>query len=824
MNIGYQWLRSLVPELTATPDELAEKLAMRGAPVEGVLRLAEGLEDIVIARVDAVRKHPDADRLSLCTVEGGDGEIQVVCGAPNVQAGAFYPLAPVGATLPGGMKIRKAKIRGEHSVGMLCSEKELGLGRDTGGIMELQGSFTPGEPLVDALELDDARLDVEVTANRGDLLSHVGVAREVSPSGVDGIRLPKIPGLDVEPELRFGEKSGSGGKGSDGKKSGENESGEKGSTPVRIDDPDLCSRYVAAVIRGITVGPSPEWLQARLRSVGSRPINNVVDATNYVLHELGHPLHAFDLGTLKGGEIVVRRARKGETIRTLDDVERKLTPEMLAICDAERPAAIAGVMGGADTEVTEATTTILLEGALFDPSATRATRRALGMSTDASYRLERGVDPEGLEDALSRAVAIILATAGGEAELRTTDVCPRPFEPQRLTLRASRVEKVLGIPFENDRLRAILEPLGFGVDLGGRDALTVTVPGFRSFDVRREIDLIEEIARVHGYDQFPEVLGPFRPGTVPDDALFQLQDALRDLLVERGMLEAQTPAFSPVAEGDVEVLNPVSAEDGALRRSLLPALFRRMEYNFARGARSIRLFETGTVFGAVPTKGERPHEETRVSIVLTGDREPAHWATPATPIDLWEVKGIMEAVLRRADLGDARLRGLDGLDGAGGHPFLDPSAAWSVHGSGGEVLGHGGRVRRKVVDAPAWAGDIWAIEIVLPEEPEPTAPPLFRALPAFPGIERDLALIVPDDVPAERVAHVIGGSGGALLERVQIFDLYRGEGIPESTRSIAFRLHFRSAERTLTDADVEGALEKIESALKEEAGVQPRGR
>jgi phenylalanyl-tRNA synthetase beta chain len=812
MNIGYQWLRALVPELTAAPEEIAEMLAMRGAPVEELLHLGEGLEDIVIARVEAVRPHPNADRLSLCTVEGGEGEVQVVCGAPNVRAGAYYPFAPVGATLPGGMKIRKAKIRGESSVGMLCSEKELALGRDSGGIMELRGAWTPGASMVDALRLDDARLDVEVTPNRGDLLSHLGVAREVSPAGVDGIRLPTIPGLDASPELRFADADA-------------DADIPSGGVAVHIEDPDLCSRYIAAVVRGITVGPSPEWLQARLRSVGARPINNVVDATNYVLLELGHPLHAFDLRTLKGPEIIVRRVKKGEAIRTLDDVERKLAPDMLAICDAAGPVAIAGVMGGADTEVTEDSQDILLECALFDPASTRATRRALGMSTDASYRFERGVDPEGMERAVRRAVEIILATAGGEAEPQTTDVVACPFERVEVALRPARVGKVLGVPFEDARIREILEPLGFPVDgpggaASGDRALSVSVPGFRSYDVRREIDLVEEISRVHGFDRFPDVLGAFRPGTVPDDALFGLQDELRDLLVARGLLEAQTPAFAPAAEGDVEVLNPVSAEDGALRRSLLPALFRRMEYNFARGARDIRLFETGTVFGPPPKKGERPHEETRIAVVLTGDREPAHWATPAMPVDLWEVKGILEAVLGSSRHPEWTL---DSIGDVAAATRFDRGAAWEARGADGVVLGYGGRVAAGVVDAPAWAGDLWALEIVLPENPEAPEPPLFRALPHFPGVARDVALIVPDAVPADEVARVIGAHGGEYLERVQLFDLYRGEAIPESTRSIAFRLHFRSPERTLTDADVEAAMKRIDEALREEAGVQPRG-
>jgi phenylalanyl-tRNA synthetase beta chain len=387
MNVSYRWLKAMVPGLDLTPDALAEHLALRGAPVEEMVSPGAGLGDVVVGRVVTAAQHPNADRLSLCTVDDGSGVVQVVCGAPNVKAGSWYPFVPVGAVLPGDFKLKKSKIRGEFSEGMLCSAKELGLGADHAGILEIHGDFTPGESFVKAMGLDDVTCEVETTSNRGDLLSHIGIARELAAEGSGEVVLPEIPGgpalgLDYVQDAR---------------------EARAGAVTIRIEAPELCTRYLGAVLRGVKIGPSPAWLQERLRGAGARPINNVVDATNYVLLELGQPLHAFDLTRLADATVVVRRATPDERkFTTLDDEERVLTPDMLMICDARRPVAVAGVMGGQESEVTPDTVDVLLECALFDPKSIRATRRALNMSTDASYRFERGVDPEGLRLALER--------------------------------------------------------------------------------------------------------------------------------------------------------------------------------------------------------------------------------------------------------------------------------------------------------------------------------------------------------------------------------------------------------------------------------------
>jgi phenylalanyl-tRNA synthetase beta chain len=823
MKVSYQWLRALAPDLTLSPEEAAERLASLGFPVEDREELGAGLEGLVVGRVLQVREHPDADRLVLCDVDAGDGKpVQVVCGAPTVVEGAFYPFAPVGSSLPGGMEIRKAKLRGKVSEGMLCSEKEVGLGPDASGIMELTGDFRPGQPLTQALALDDVRLDVEVTSNRPDLLSHRGIAREIAPGGDGGISLPRIPGEDREAGARVDaldavtdreEASGAG-------------------VTVRIEAPELCGAYLGLVLSGVKVGPSPGWLQARLRAAGARPINNVVDATNYVLLELGHPLHAFDLDELEERTIVVRRAREGETIRTLDGVERELAPEMLAICDAVRPVAVAGVMGGEDSEVDEGTTDVLLECALFTPGPTRATRKALGMSTDASYRFERGVDPEGLREAILRTARIILVTAGGEVAGPLLEVRPESFRRNLVPLRPARVKRVLGIPFSEERIRDLLSPLGFVIqeeDASGRPdvsqavshkrTLQVEVPGFRSWDVTREVDLVEELARTHGYDEFPDTLGAYRPGTVPDHPLFLLEDGLRAELVARGLLEAHTLAFAGEGEGEVEILNPVSQEERFLRSELLPSLLRRVGYNLARGNRDVRLFELATTFRPGP-RGELPLETPHLAVVLHGHADPAHWSGETRAVDLWDLKGILEGVATR--IPGRGWHVVPAGDDAG--PHLEPSAAFHLVDEEGTVRGRGGRIRNAALDLPPWAGEVLGAEVALPSEPGSPAERRYEPLPLHPGVERDLALLVDGGCPVGSVLELLRREGGDHLRDLQVFDVYEGAGIPEGKRSVAVRLHFRAGDRTLTDREVDTRMDELARILQEELGVGIRGR
>ncbi len=812
MNISYAWLRSVAPGLTESPDELAERLALLGAPVEEIAPVAAGLGGLIIGRVKSVRGHPNADRLSLCEVDNGEEVVQVVCGAPVIEEGGFYPFAPVGVTLPGGLALKRAKIRGEVSEGMLCSEKELGLGRDSSGIMLLSGDVAAGQSLIEALGLNDVRMDVEVTPNRGDWLSHVGIAREVAPGGVAGVALAPIPGsgsLDIEV------------------KSGECEVSHGGVT-IRIDEPEQCYRFLGVIIRGVKVEPSPQWMAARLRAVGQQTINNVVDATNYVMLEMGNPMHAYDLGKLEGSSLIVRKATEGETMRTLDGLEHKFDAEMLLIADTAVPHDIAGIMGGLHSSVTADTTDILLECALFDPKAIRRTRRALGISTDASYRFERGVDPEGHLPAIKRALEVILAIAGGEVDGPILEVLARPWEPSVLALRPARVEQVLGVRFDDTELEALLTPLGFTVQsgdgaVGGGGALSVVVPGYRSYDVTREIDLIEEITRAHGYDRFPDDLGAARPTIVPDHPLFQLEDRIRAILSGEGLFEATNPAFAPTHEGEVELNNPISLEESRLRTSLVPGLLRNVEYNFARGARDVRLFELGTVFHAAGT-GVPPREDLHVAFVVTGRREPEHWSGGGEALDFSTVKGLAATVLADSGWDEPVVKVPEAgtLDGESTGDLFVPSSSVALMAGDGTLTGTAGLVRPDRVDAPAWAGEVWAMELTLPAEPAASSTPTYRPLSPFPGVDRDLALLVPYDVPTSDVADKIRDVGGALLERVTVFDLYRGDGVAEGHCSLAFRLRLQAWDRTLRDKEVDRVVEKIVKRLREDLGVDQR--
>jgi phenylalanyl-tRNA synthetase beta chain len=801
MNISYNWLRTLLPKLSDSPDQVAARLAMYGAPVDEIVPLGEPLRDIVIARVVAARPHPNSDHLSLCQVDAGSGELlSVVCGAPNVRAECFYPFAPVGATLPGGLTIGQRKIRGEESQGMLCSARELNLGREHEGILELQGTFTPGESFIRAVDLDDYRLVIDVTPNRPDLLSHLGIARELASRGERSIVLPRFPrgrkrDFTVQRATTDGEIAG---------------------VRVRIEEPEACPRYMAAVIGNVRMGPAPEWLAARLRAVGQRPISNVVDATNFVLQELGQPLHAFDLKRLRGPAIVVRNARVGEKLVTLDGVERSLEPDMLVIADAEHATAIAGVMGGQLSEVNDQTVDVLIECAHFEPRQIRATRRRLGMSTDASYRFERGVDPTAMERALRRVVDLIVACAGGECESELLDVSPVPMRERQLTLRPSRVAQVLGETFTPPRITGLLEPIGFKRVGTSRSPLKFDIPGHRWFDVLEEIDLVEEVARRHGYNEFAADLRPFRPSAVPDHPLSVLEDGLRTKLVGAGLLEARTAGFAPESEGDVALQLPLSSAESHLRRALLPGLLHRVEYNYTRGARDIRLFELGTAFAA--KSGPTPDETTRLAIAITGARAPQHWMGASGDYSIWDIKGLAEDIA--APWGLSVRAGLSS-DLRGITKIFEPDLTFEILADGA-VVGQAGQIRSGAIDSPAWATSLFGLELILSEQFQ-TAGHQYRALPVFPAIEQDLSLLVPDSISAAQVEHTLRAAGGPLLEETVPIDVYRGAGLPVRTRSIAFRLRFRASDRTLTDGDARTLVGRILKRLQDEHGIERRG-
>ena len=873
MNISVAWLKTFV-NFDLDARALRDLLTERVVTVDEVVPLRSDLEPIVIARVVECARHPDSDHLSVTKVDAGTGElVDVVCGAPNVQAGKIYPFAPVGTTMPNGMKIERRKIRGAVSAGMLCSARELGLGEDHQGIMELNIDAQPGTPFLQVMPVGDSRLVLDVTPNRADLLSHLGVAREIAAAlGQDIQRLAWTGARDFISDLTPEQEvmtrrlldelpTAIAGERLDAEAIadavatvvGESETaaalvdavrtmpdrprehgataGETGGIRVSLEDAEGAPRYCGVVIRGVKVGPSPQWLVDRITAVGSRPINNVVDATNYMLHGFGQPMHAFDVARLAGNAVIVRRARPAERLVTLDGVERALTPSMTVIADGERAQGIAGVMGGRDSEVTEETADIFLEVANFDPKTIRATRRALGMSTDASHRFERGVDIDWTPFWLSHAIALITQVAGGTAE-DDVDLYPEPRKQAPLRLRVARVAKVLGVPITPKETIALLRSIGCIVDvvpgtemLHGDQELKVIPPSWR-VDMTLEVDLIEEVARLHGYGAFPSELRPFRAGTVPDAPIELLASRLRQTLAGAGLYEVRPMPFVSGGEGYVRVHNPLAENEAYLRRNVMESLAKRAEYNLSHMQPNIRIFEIGNAFA--PSNRRLPHEEVRVAALIIGARRPPHFTDPKPPaFDEWDAKGLAELILETAFPRSKSALVPDEGD-----------VLWRIEIDGRRV----GEVTRVALDAPVWAAQAYGVEITLEVVPSddvaapgqsayatsdtgtrgPAAVTRFRPLPVTPAAEFDLALLVPNDMPAAKVEDVIRQHAGELLERLVLFDEFRGAGVSEGTRSIAWRLTFRHPERTLRDKEVSGRREKLLRALEEELGVRQR--
>jgi len=789
MKVSRRWLEDLLRR----PLDLADvsgRLAMLGAPVDGVESAYAELAPLVVGVVTEVRPHPNADRLSLCRVDDGTGTIHdVVCGAPNVEAGKRYPFARLGTAMPGGMTIEKRKIRGEVSAGMLCSARELGLGEDHTGILELDGEPAAGTPLLDILTVADDRLELDIGPNRPDLLCHRGIARELASAYGVQFRLPAVPGARkgaTRPAVRAA--------GAEATVAG---------VRVAIEDPEGCPRFVGAVIKGVTVGSSPEWLRRRVEAVGVRSINNVVDATNYVLFELGQPLHAYDLATLTGPSVIARRAHPGETVVTLDGKSRRLTADMTVIADDGGAIGIAGVMGGEATEVTDKTSDIFLECASFQPSRIRATRRALGLSTDASYRFERGVDRWAAPDALRRCCDILIATAGGALAEDPVDVWPEPDYPPRIFLRTSRVAQVLGEDLPVPEVERCLVAVGATVVSKPEDhRLAVDVPGWRP-DLSAEIDLVEEVARVHGYDNFPTDLRPFRVGSVPDAPMELAAERVRRGLTAMGLWESVSLPMGP-AEGDgsVPLANPLSSEDGYLRVSLGAGLLRLVERNWAKGERDVRLFEIGTVF-RLGGPGELPREEIRVGGIVTGGREPAAWtaAESSADVDVWDLKGLFERTVALAY----------------------PAARVQVKNDGWVALDDRrevGWTTRPEGDAPPWAAPVIGFEVMIAPAPRPQA--VYAPLPVTPAATRDISLVFPPGVSAAEAMETIRGVPGTRLESVTVQSEFRGGNLPPDSRSVAFRLTFRDPERTLRDQDVDNALGRVLAAVHKRHAVTLR--
>ncbi len=807
MNVSVNWLRALVPGLGDSVNALADQISLRAVPVESAVAFGADLDDVVIGRVAAAEKHPNADRLTLCRVDDGSGEpLAVVCGAPNVEVGCMYPFVRPGGTLPGGFQIESREIRGEMSHGMLCSEKELGLGSDSGGIMRLEGDYAPGAAFGQAVDVPDARLQLDLTPNRVDLAGHLGVARELAAARGLEVVLPDL-GARWEPEWVDGETATA-----------------AAGVLVEIESAERCPRYLAAVVRAVQIGPSPDWLAARLRAVGCRSINNVVDATNYVLLELNQPVHAFDLDRLDGPEIRVRTA-EGEGLTTLDGADHEFGPDSTVIADRASPIALAGVMGGLGSQVTEGTTNLLIECAAFAPAHTRATARAAGLSTDASYRFERGIDESGLERALQRCVELILQVAGGTADPQAVRAGRIPGSMEVIDLRPARVRQLLGLRLDSPQLRGLLEPLGFEFSGGeddespGRAVLQVGVPGWRR-DVTQEVDLLEEVARTYGYDSFPQEPRRVRPSSVPDDPMWLRRDRVAKTLAASGLYEARSLSFVPeslTAGEPVRLQRPLSSDETCLRTDLLPGLVRRLEHNYSRGRRNVRLFEIGSVFQRV---GAQPPfaEQVRVGVILTGTRSPAHWSQAAGDLDVWDLKGLTETVAEGLGLGEMAAGQQGAWPGLG--RWFAPGSYEIVQGI--VVVGRAGQVDPRRVDSPPWAGPVFGLEFEL-DAVALGDPILYRELPVLPAVPRDLSVVLSEAVTAREAEGVIRAAAPETLESLSLFDVFAGKDIEEGQRSLGWRLVFRHPARTLTDGEVEKAMASIRTALEGSFDVRFRG-
>ena len=788
MNVSRRWLEAFLGRPLEVTD-LVPRLAMLGLPADAVEPVNAHLAPVVVGQVVELVRHPNADRLSVCQVDiGGGHRRQVVTGASNVALSAKYPFAGVGVTLPNGITLEKRKLRGELSEGMLCSADELALGTDHDGLLTLDTEAAPGTPILDVLGLGDDRLVLDISPMRGDLLGHKGIARELAAALKVPFRLPAVPGVnpaDGHPVRRADGAHGV----------------LAGGLSIAVEPGSSCRRFTAAIIDGVTVGPSPDWLKRRLEAVGQRSINNVVDVTNYVMFELGQPLHAYDGARLRGGRLAARPAGAGERLTTLDGTDRTLAAGMTVVADGDGAVGVAGVIGGRDSEVHDGTTTVVLEAAWWDPAATRLTRKALGIVSEASQRFERGTDLWGLADSLRRAMDLMLATAGGRV-VDALDLWPEPISPPRVFLRRKRVAQIVGLDLPLATIEQAMVAIGATVLAKPDDGrLAVDVPGWRR-DLTTEIDLVEEVARIYGYDRLPDQVRPFRPGAQIDAPSDRAAATVRTGLAAEGLYEVVLLPIGPAtSDRAVPVLNPLSADHGFLRERLLPGLIRQVEANWAAQVRDVRLFELGTAFEAAPG---RPVETTRIATVVTGARAPAHWSESGKgpDVDWWDLKGLFERAVSLANPG--------ALVQVEGEEFVARTVAGAVVG----------RAQRLVADAPPWAAPLFGFEIGL--DVAPRLVPAFVPPPTVPAAVRDLGLVVPWSLTTAAVETDIRKIGAGLLESVTVIDEYRGAGVGPGSRSVAFRLVFRRRDRTLKDSEVDSAVTRIRGGLEKQLGVTLR--
>lgn len=781
MNVTYNWLKEFV-DFDLTAEQLADLLTMLGLEVEGMDAQGSGMDDVVVAVVEEKRQHPNADKLSLCKVHTGTELLDVVCGAQNFSAGDTVALAKIGAVLPGDFRIKRSRIRGEESCGMLCSEKELGLAEESAGIMVLPSGLTLGQPVFEALGLKDTLLEIGLTPNRADCLSVVGIAREIAA---------KLGKRVVLPTQSITEAT----------------DGVESKISVTVADADLCPRYAARHISGCRIAPSPAWLVKRLKAVGIRSINNVVDVTNLVMMELGQPLHAFDCEHLAGSRIVVRRAVEGEAFTTLDGQQRVLTAGDLVICDGVRPVALAGVMGGLNSEISDTTSNVLLESAWFNPAAIRTTSKRLGLHTESSHRFERGIDIGGVLRALDRAAALIADLSGGTVARGALDVYPVKAEPATILLRPERANALIGIELSCDEIIDILRRLEFVVSELPDGTLEVAAPSYR-VDIEREIDLVEEIARLNGFDKIPTTIPLARIKSDRPTLHQQLERSVRDMLVAHGMNEIINFSFTSPDAADklllhgedhrrsvVRLANPLVDEQSVMRTSLLPGLLETVARNISFRTLDLRLFEMRRVY-LPKVDAELPHEPVFIAGALTGSREREGWNHGDEAVDFYDAKGILENIFEQLNVAKVS------WTTESPEPFYHPGKSCTIL-SGRERIGSLGEIHPTVQETFGLEKPVYCFELDFEKLVRLSRQQFTAAVPSrFPDSTRDIALLAPEHVTAETIVDCVKNVKIKEIEQVEIFDVYRGAGIPEGCKSIAIRIRYRSYERTLTDDEI----------------------
>lgn len=800
MKVSLNWLKEYVNLDGISVDEIVDKLTMCGLEVEDYINQQEIYKDFIIAAVTKKEKHPNADKLSLCKVNTGSEELQVVCGAPNVAEGQKIIFAPVGSTIPSnGMKLRKIKIRGVESNGMICSEAELEIGSDASGIKVLDNNLKEGTPITEALGLNDVIFEIAITPNRSDALSHIGIARDLSAIFNRELIYPEIKIVESETPVTD-------------------------VASVEILDKENCPRYIARVIKDVKIKESPEWLKDKLIKIGLRPINNIVDITNFVMNETGQPLHAFDLDRLAGKKIIVKSTSSKMKFTTLDSKVRELPAGTLMICDAEREVAIAGVMGGENSEVTSQTKNILLESAHFNPSHIRKVAKALGLSTDASYRFERIVDPNLTEFAANRAASLIAEIAGGKVIKGIIDVYPEKINERKVLLRLSRIKKILGYEIPSDKIKNILTKLGLKIISTEDDKLNLSVPTFRP-DLEREIDIIEEVARIYGYDQIPAV--PKITITLEkkyDESTFT--NKVRELSTSFGLYEIlNNPLVDEGAAGfggnPVKLLNPQSVEMSFLRTSLVPGALTVIANNINRGEKNLFFFEIGNVFIKLNEKDIKTFqdfkEEKHLLFILTGKEKEKAWNSSEKEADFFSLKGLVDSFIMKFPL-DNVLNDSYYHNGNTNFAFCYTKNADNIS------LGMGGKLGKNVLKQYDINQDVFCFEFNLDEFQKIKQKQSRYISPIkYPKVVRDFAFVLNKNITYEELLKFIQNNGSYLLQNVKLFDLFESESLGKDLKSMAFTLEYQAEDRTLTEEEVEKEFLRLINLIEKNFNAKLRG-